>query len=98
MKLLLVTCIQEYEKEVKKILKHSGVKAFSYHTVSGYSNGNNQNTRFVTEDFPTESLLFTVFIDNPCIDDLFESFEEFNSKQEVNTKIHVACLDVNRSI
>ena len=38
MKLLLVTCIQEYEKEVKNILKHSGVKSFSYQTVSGYSN------------------------------------------------------------
>ena len=98
MKLLLVTCIQEYEKEVKRILKHSGVKAFSYHTVSGYSNGTDQNAWFVAEDFPTESLLFTVFIENQCIDELFESFEYFNSKQSVNTKIHVACLDVNQAI
>jgi len=98
MKLLLVTCIQEYEKEVKNILKHSGVKSFSYQTVSGYSNGTDSRAWFISEDIATESLLFTVFIENQCIDDLFESFEKFNSGQSVNTKIHVGCLEVNQSI
>jgi nitrogen regulatory protein PII len=98
MKLLLVTCIEEYEKNVKKILRHSGVQSFSYQEVSGYSNGHGQRTSFVSESIPTASLLFTVFIENQCIDELFESFEDFNNKQSVNTKIHVACLDVNRSI
>lgn len=98
MKLLLVTCIQEYEKEVKNILKHSGVKSFSYQRVSGYSNGTDSRAWFISEGIATESLLFTVFIENQCIDDLFESFEKFNSGQSVNTKIHVGCLEVNRSI
>lgn len=98
MKLLLITCIQEYEKEVKKMLKHSGVKAFSYHPVNGYSNDADSNAWFVAEEFPADSLMFTVFTDNKCIDELFQSFEEFNSGLEVNTKIHVACLEVNRSI
>ncbi|MDD3773224.1 MAG: hypothetical protein PHC38_11290 [Weeksellaceae bacterium] len=98
MKLLLVTCIEEYEKDVKKILKHSGVQSFSYQEVRGYSNGGSLQASFMSENIPTASLLFTVFIENQCIDELFESFEEFNRKQAVNTKIHVACLDVNQSI
>lgn len=98
MKLLLVTCIEEYEKEVKKILRHWGVKSFSYQNVSGYSNGTEQTARFVSERIPTDSLLFTVFIENQCIDELFEAFEKFNSNQAVNSKIHVACLDVNKAI
>ncbi|MBW7869996.1 MAG: hypothetical protein H3C39_02925 [Flavobacteriia bacterium] len=98
MKLLLVTCIQEYEKEVKDILKHAGVKSFSWQSVKGYSNGSDKNAWFISEEIPTESLLFTVFIENQCMDELFERFNHFNDNQAVNTKIHVACLDVNHSI
>jgi len=98
MKLLLVTCIQEYESAVKEILKHSGAKSFSYQPVKGYSNGTESNAWFVSGEIATESLLFTVFIDDACKDELIDGFQKFNSRQVVHTKIHVACLDINQSI
>ena len=98
MKLLLVTCIQEYEKEVKQVLKHQGVTSFSFQTVNGYSNNQDQDAWFVSEKIATDSLLFTVFIENDCLEELFGRFKQFNDKQTVNSKIHIACLDVNKSL
>lgn len=100
MKLLLITCIQEYEENVKGILKHSGVKSFSYQSVKGYKNenGGEISNWFVSSDIPTESLLFTVFIENQCMDDIFEQIEKFNTHTTALSKVHVACLAVDQSI
>lgn len=100
MKLLLITCIQEYENDVKGILKHSGVKSFSYQSVKGYKNenGGEISNWFVSDEIPTNSLLFTVLIDNKCMDDIFEKVEKFNSDRTTLSKVHVACIDVNKSI
>lgn len=98
MKLLLVTCIEEYESSVKEILKHSGVKSFSYQSVKGHNNGTDSNAWFVAGEVATESLLFTVFIDDACKGNLFDAFNKFNSAQVVHSKIHVACLDINQTI
>jgi nitrogen regulatory protein PII len=98
MKLLLITCIQEYEENVKEILKHSGVKSFSYQSVKGYKNENEISNWFVSSDVPTKSLLFTVFIENQCMDDIFERIEKFNTDRTALSKVHVACLVVDQSI
>lgn len=100
MKLLLITCIQEYEENVKGILKHSGVKSFSYQSVKGYrnENGDEISNWFVSNDIPTESLLFTVFIENQCMDDIFGRIEKFNTDRTALSKVHVACLAVDQSI
>lgn len=100
MKLLLITCIQEYKQQVKEILRHSGVKSFSYQSVKGYKNENNDQTNnwFVSADTPTDSLLFTVFIEPECINDIFEKVEKFNSERKSLSKIHISCLTVDKSI
>ncbi|MBS1580091.1 MAG: hypothetical protein JST29_10665 [Bacteroidetes bacterium] len=38
MKLLLITAVEEFEKNIKQILKHSGVKSFSVQAAKGYKN------------------------------------------------------------
>lgn len=100
MKLLLLTCIEEYENEVKNILKHSGVKAFSYQEVKGYKNESNGkiNNWFVSDNIPMKSLMFTVFIENECMFDIFDKVEKFNSERSSKSKIHLACLSVEHTI
>lgn len=97
MKLLHITCIKEYEKDVKKILKHSGVKAYSYHAVKGLKNDNGDKSWFVSESLPTDSLMFSVFIENACLIDIFKRVEEFNQTSPSLSKIHIACLQVEQS-
>ena len=62
MKLLLITAIEEFEKDVINILKNSGVKAFSYQSVKGFKNDKNEMKNwFGKDDIAVDSLLFTVF-------------------------------------
>ena len=62
MKLLLITAIEEFEKDVINILKNSGVKAFSYQSVKGFKNDKNEMKNwFGKDDITVDSLLITVF-------------------------------------
>ena len=98
MKLVLITCIEEFEKEVKKILNLSGVKTFAYQSVKGYKNAadNELNTWFATDAIGTDSLLFTVFAAHECIVDLYAKAEAFNRKQESLSHIHIATIALEK--
>ena len=62
MKLLLITAIEEFEKDVINILKNSGVKAFSYQSVKGFKNDKNEMKNWCgKDDIAVDSLLITVF-------------------------------------
>ena len=62
MKLLLITAIEEFEKDVINILKNSRVKAFSYQSVKGFKNEKNEMKNwFGKDDIAVDSLLITVF-------------------------------------
>lgn len=95
MKLLLITAIEEFETDVINILKHSGVRSFSYQSVKGYKNtGIGAHSWFSTDHVSIDSLLFTVFSDCTCIDDIYRIVKEFNQKQETVSKIHIATIDL----
>ncbi|HPF95887.1 MAG: hypothetical protein R2802_03845 [Flavobacteriaceae bacterium] len=100
MKLLLITAIQEFENDVKNILNHSGVKAFSYQEVRGYKNESDGNLDnwFVSSRPEFNSLLFTVFIECECVEDIYKRVEKFNAKQESLSHIHVAALQIEKSL
>lgn len=100
MKLLLITAIREFEKNVKDILNHSGVKSFSYQYVKGYKNesdGSSENW-FGASHAEIDSVLFTVFIDADFMDEIYRKTEIFNSKQKSLSHIHVATLELEKSI
>lgn len=100
MKLLLITCVKEYENDVKDILKHSGVKSFSYQPVKGYKNSSKSNVDnwFISNDVPTDSLVFMVFIDDVCIDEIYGRVEKFNEGTSSLSKVHLACVAIDKYI
>lgn len=100
MKLLLITAIEAFEKDVKKILSHSGVKAFSYQEVKGYKNESDgtMDNWFASGHNEFNSLLFTVFIECECVNDIYERVEKFNDEQKSLSNIHVATLEIEKTI
>lgn len=100
MKLLLITCVGEYQQNVTEILRHSGVKSFSYQMVNGYENknGGKSHNWFIAEDVATDSLLFTVFIEDACQADIVELVRDFNAQLTSSSKVHLACLAVEESV
>lgn len=98
MKLLIIICIEEFEDRIKAILNHSAVKSFTYQSVKGYKNNGLDRPWFVSETIGTDSLMFTVFIENDFVDDIFKRVKEFNELGESYSKIHLSCLEIEHSL
>ena len=99
MKLLLITSVEEFEKEVKNILKHSGVKAFSYQSVKGYkNNGDELGNWFSSDNVEIDSLLFTVFIESRYVDEIYIRIQDFNSRHKTLSHVHIATVQLEKSI
>jgi nitrogen regulatory protein PII len=92
MKLLLITAVAEFEKEVKQILKKAQVKTFSYREVTGYRDTSEdaiESNWFGTEMNENESIMFYAFVEKENVDLGCNAITEFNAKQET---FHISIL------
>ena len=100
MKLLIITAITEFEKDIKSLLKKANVKAFSYRNVMGYKDVSEEfieTNWFASEMNETESLLFYAFVKKENVDLLFQLVADFNTKQETKAQVNVASLNIEKS-
>lgn len=99
MKLLLITAVQEFEKDIKQILKKVQVKSFSYKDVKGFKDNSEdalESNWFASNMQETESVLFYAFVKEDKVDGFFEMVTAFNSEQVSKSNIHLAVLNVER--
>jgi len=71
MKLLIITAISAFEKDVLKIFKQGEVKTFSYKEVKGYKDISEEGVEsnwFACEMNVTESILFYAFVKKENVD------------------------------
>ncbi len=100
MKLLIITAIASFEKDIKEMLKKSEVRSFSYKRVKGYRDLTEEsvsNNWFASEMNESESILFYAFVKKENVDLMFSMVDEFNEKQESLSEIHLAAIDIDRS-
>lgn len=100
MKLLIITAISAFEKDIKKMLKQAEVKTFSYKEVKGYKDISEEaveNNWFASEINETESILFYAFVKKENVDLLFDLVSSFNENQETLSHIHLAVLNIEKS-
>lgn len=99
MKLVFITAIAEFDKEVKKMLKEAKVLSYSYRDVKGYRDSTEdavETNWFGSEMNETESVIFFAFVEKQNVDTLLDLVEKFNSKQETLSHIHTAVLSVEK--
>lgn len=100
MKLLLITAVREFGKDIKVLLKKSGVKVFSYREVSGHKDLTDEplsGNWFASDVHEFESVLFYAFVEESLVDQVFEKVEEYNSKLKSQSHIHVTMLNIEKS-
>ncbi|NHN26286.1 hypothetical protein FIA58_011410 [Flavobacterium jejuense] len=100
MKLVIITAIKEFEKEIKLQLKQAEVTTFSYREVIGYRDNTEdafESNWFSSEMNKSESLLFYAFVKKENVDKLFESVNTFNGKQQTLSRIHIAVVNIEKS-
>ena len=100
MKLVIITAIKQFEKDIKLQLKKAEVKTFSFKEVRGYRDSTEdavESNWFSSEMNQTESILFYAFVKKENVDMLFELIKDFNSTQKTMSHIHVAVLNIEKS-
>lgn len=102
MKLLIVTAVEEFQKDVLKLFKKAGIEAFSSSEINGFKNGNNSvvatQSWFPGEKGGSESLLVFSFAEEEKIDSFFELVTDYNSALETNNPVRVVVVPIERAI
>jgi hypothetical protein len=101
MKLVLVTSVNAFHKDVVKLFKKAGIESFSESDIDGYKNGSSllmTNTWFPSEKGANESSMFFSFTEDDAIDKLFKLLKEFNENLETNNPIKAIVLPIERSL
>lgn len=99
MKLVLITAIAEFEKDVKKMLKEAKVKSYSYRDVKGFRDASEESVEsnwFGSEMNETDSVVFYAFILQQNLETLFEEVNQFNKEQKTISKVHLAVFSVEK--
>lgn len=99
MKLVLITAIAEFEKDIKKMLKEAKVKSYSYRDVKGFRDASEESVEdnwFGSEMNETDSVVFYAFILQQNLDTLFEEVNQFNKEQKTISKVHLAVFSVEK--
>ncbi|PNQ72588.1 hypothetical protein C1T31_10560 [Hanstruepera neustonica] len=101
MKLVIVTAVEEFHKDVIKLFKKAGIESFSESEIDGYKNSPTllaTNSWFASEKGGNESNMFFSFTEEIHIDALFDLIRTFNSNLETNNPIRAIVLPIERSL
>jgi nitrogen regulatory protein PII len=101
MKLLVITSIKSFKKDIKSILKKAEVKTYSYKDVTGYRDASELSIKdnwFSNDMNEGEAVLFYAFVKKENVDLVFKLVKEFNQKQETLSTIHLVVVNIERSI
>lgn len=100
MKLLIITAIRGFKKEIKTILKKADVKNYSYKDVIGYRDASELSIHenwFSNDMNEGEAIFFYAFVKKENVDLVFEMVKAFNDQQETTSTIHLAEINIERT-
>lgn len=101
MKLLIVTVVEEFEKDIVQLFNKAHIESFSGSDIDGYKNPTTKvrtSSWFPSEKSGVESSLFFSFTEEKNIDALFMLIKEFNSNLETNNPIKAVVVPIEKSI
>jgi hypothetical protein len=101
MKLVIVTAVEQYQKEVLKLFKKANIENFSSSDIDGYKN--NPSALLATNWFSAakggnESSLFFSFTADENIDALFGLIKQFNNNLETNNPLKAIVVPIEKYI
>ena len=100
MKLLIVTVVEEYRKEVLGLFKKAGIENFSGSEIDGYKMAAPLMIQswFPGEKGGNESRMFFSFTEEAHIDTLFGLLEGFNQNLETNNPVKAIVVPIERAM
>jgi len=100
MKLLMITAIEAFEKDIKFLLKKSKINTFSYTDIKGHRDLTEESVEdnwFASDMDESQSIIFYAFVPKEKADQLFNTVNTFNEQQRTKSKVHVVVLNIEKS-
>lgn len=100
MKLLMITAIEAFEKDIKFLLKKSAITHYSYTDIKGHRDLTEESVGdnwFASEMNESQSIMFYAFVPKDKSDHLFNDVAQFNKQQRTSSKVHVVVLNIEKS-
>lgn len=101
MKLLIVTFVEEFEKEILELFKKANIESFSGSDIDGYKNPSTiirSSSWFPSAKGGVESNMFFSFTKDKNIDMLFDLIKKFNTNLETNNPIKAIVVPIEKYI
>lgn len=101
MKLVIVTAVEEFQKDVLKLFKKANIENFSSSDIDGHKSAPSllsTSSWFPAVSGGNESALFFSFTDESRIDALFNLIKEFNSNLETYNPIKAVVVPIEKFI
>lgn len=99
MKLIVITAIVAFEKEIQEMLKVTNITSYTYQQVTGFSNNSEEaieSNWFASDKKENESIMYYAFVKEATVGVLFDAIAKHNAEQDFITKIHIAALAVEK--
>jgi len=101
MKLLIVTSVIEFEKEVLKLFKKAKITSFSNTSINGFKSTNTENlidNWFSNTEDKIHSTLFFTFTEKEKIDILLDGIKKINNQKKLINPLRAIVLEVSKFI
>lgn len=101
MKLLIVTVVDQFQKEILQLFKKANIESYSGSDIEGYKNASSfmmNSSWFPSEKGGAGSSMFFSFTEEEKIDAFFTLAIQFNKNMETNNPIHAVVVPIERSI
>ncbi len=101
MKLVMVTAVEEFQKDILKLFETANIENFSSSDIDGHKNGSSllmASNWFSGEKGGNKSSLFFSFTDDEHIDELFTILKEYNRNLETNNPIKAVVVPIEKYI
>ena len=101
MKLVIVTVVDYYKKDIINLFKKAEIQNFSESDIEGFKSNSSDrlgSNWFASESSGADSEMFFSFTEEEKIDTLFELIIEFNSNLETNNPIKAVVVPVEKFI
>lgn len=101
MKLVIVTAVVAFQKDVLKLFKNSGIEAFSTSEIDGYKTNSSiiaAQRWFPTEKGGSDSIMFFSFTQDEKIEPLFELIKLYNLSLKTDNPVRAAVIAIEHFI
>lgn len=92
MKLIVLTAVSAYHKDIKRLLQENKIPQFSYQKVTGFRDSTLEGVSsnwFASEMNESDSMLYFAFVPDQCVDPLLAAVDAFNSELKAQSKVHL---------